>query len=67
MSIIFRVIHSVILSGWHTRTRQFLDGPGVIIPSFAVGRTQSILYYLHELKSKNEIPDIPVFVDSPIT
>lgn len=41
-------------------------GGSVIIPSFAVGRTQSLLYYLHELKSKKEIPDIPVFVDSPM-
>lgn len=41
-------------------------GGSVIIPSFAVGRTQSLLYYLHELKIKKEIPDIPVFVDSPM-
>lgn len=41
-------------------------GGSVVIPSFAVGRTQSLLYYLYELKSKNEIPDIPVFVDSPM-
>jgi metallo-beta-lactamase family protein len=38
----------------------------VIIPSFAVGRTQTLLYYLRELKSKNEIPDIPVIIDSPM-
>lgn len=41
-------------------------GGSIIIPSFAVGRTQSLLYYLHELKSKKEIPDIPIFVDSPM-
>lgn len=41
-------------------------GGSIIIPSFAVGRTQSLLYYLHELKSKKEIPDIPVYVDSPM-
>ncbi|QRN04615.1 MBL fold metallo-hydrolase [Legionella sp. MW5194] len=41
-------------------------GGSIIIPSFAVGRTQSLLYYLYELKSKKEIPDIPVFVDSPM-
>jgi len=38
----------------------------VIIPSFAVGRTQTLLYYLRELKSRNEIPDIPVIIDSPM-
>lgn len=41
-------------------------GGSIIIPSFAVGRTQSLLYYLHVLKSKKEIPDISVFVDSPM-
>lgn len=46
--------------------RTIKRGGSIIIPSFAVGRTQSLLYYLHELKSKKEIPDIPVFVDSPM-
>ncbi len=41
-------------------------GGTLIIPSFAVGRTQSLLYYIHMLKSKRAIPDIPVFVDSPM-
>lgn len=41
-------------------------GGSIIIPSFAVGRTQSLLYYLHELKLKKEIPDVPVFIDSPM-
>lgn len=41
-------------------------GGSLIIPSFAVGRTQSLLYCLHQLKLKKEIPDIPVFVDSPM-
>jgi metallo-beta-lactamase family protein len=38
----------------------------LIIPSFAVGRTQEIVYALHELTDKNEIPKIDVFVDSPL-
>ena len=41
-------------------------GGTVLIPAFAVGRTQSLLYYIHQLKIKKEIPDIPVFVDSPM-
>ena len=41
-------------------------GGSLIIPAFAVGRTQSILYYIHQLKSKQAIPDVPVFVDSPM-
>jgi metallo-beta-lactamase family protein len=38
----------------------------VIIPSFAVGRTQTLLYYLRELKAAYAIPDIPVIIDSPM-
>jgi len=41
-------------------------GGSILIPAFAVGRTQSILYYIHQLKLKNEIPDLPIFVDSPM-
>jgi metallo-beta-lactamase family protein len=38
----------------------------LIIPAFAVGRTQEIVYALHELVDKKEIPEIPIFVDSPL-
>lgn len=41
-------------------------GGTVVIPAFAVGRAQSILYYIHLLKSRNRIPDIPVYLDSPM-
>ncbi|HAA14596.1 MAG TPA: MBL fold hydrolase [Cytophagales bacterium] len=41
-------------------------GGSVIIPSFALGRTQNLLYYLRELFLDNTIDDIPVFVDSPM-
>ena len=41
-------------------------GGMVIIPAFAVGRTQSILYYLRELKEQKKIPNIPVIIDSPM-
>lgn len=41
-------------------------GGSVIIPAFAVGRVQSILYYLAQLKQKKLIPDIPIFLDSPM-
>lgn len=42
------------------------DGGTLIIPAFAVGRTQTILYYIHNLKKEGKIPDIPVFLDSPM-
>ncbi len=41
-------------------------GGSLIIPSFAVGRAQSILYYLYQLKSAGKIPAVPIFLDSPM-
>ena len=38
----------------------------LVIPSFAVGRAQLLLYYLRELKEDKSIPDIPVIIDSPM-
>ena len=38
----------------------------VIIPSFAVGRTQELVYCLHKMVEDGDIPEIPVFVDSPL-
>jgi len=38
----------------------------IIIPAFAVGRTQLIVYMLHKLFDQNRIPEIPIFVDSPL-
>jgi metallo-beta-lactamase family protein len=39
----------------------------VIIPSFAVGRTQQIVYTLHQLTLAGRLPRIPIFVDSPLS
>ncbi|MDX2056791.1 MAG: MBL fold metallo-hydrolase [Gemmatimonadales bacterium] len=41
-------------------------GGKILIPSFAVGRTQELVYSLHHLARTGAIPDIPVFVDSPL-
>lgn len=41
-------------------------GGTVIIPAFAVGRAQSLLYHLHRLKASRRLPDIPIFLDSPM-
>lgn len=38
----------------------------VIIPAFAVGRSQEIVYALNQLDAEGDIPQIPVFVDSPL-
>ncbi len=41
-------------------------GGKVIIPAFAVGRTQLLVYYLRELEDEGRIPVLPVFVDTPM-
>lgn len=41
-------------------------GGNVIVPAFAVGRTQHLVYILNKLFHEGEIPDIPIFVDSPL-
>ncbi len=46
--------------------RTYERGGKIIIPAFAVGRTQQIVLSLHELMLAKKIPPIPVFVDSPL-
>ncbi len=41
-------------------------GGKVLIPAFAVGRTQELVYSLNELHRSGRIPDIPIYVDSPM-
>ncbi len=38
----------------------------VIIPAFAVGRTQELVFGLHKMMENGDIPEIPIFVDSPL-
>lgn len=47
--------------------REVFDRKGkIIIPAFAVGRTQLLVYVLHKLFNQNRIPEIPIYVDSPL-
>ncbi len=39
----------------------------LLIPAFSVGRTQQVVYFLRELYEAGEIPQIPVYVDSPLS
>jgi metallo-beta-lactamase family protein len=49
-----------------TINRTISRGGKVIIPVFAVGRAQEILYYIHLLKTERKIPDVPVYLNSPM-
>ncbi|MGZ5194980.1 MAG: MBL fold metallo-hydrolase RNA specificity domain-containing protein [Ramlibacter sp.] len=41
-------------------------GGVVVIPAFAVGRAQTLLYYIHQLKAARAIHDLPVYLNSPM-
>lgn len=42
------------------------DKERVIVPAFAVGRAQQLIYHLHEMRHREQIPVFPVYVDSPM-
>jgi len=52
------------LAGIINRTAE--RGGRVIVPAFAVGRTQQLVLLLHQLVNRKAIPDVPIFVDSPL-
>jgi metallo-beta-lactamase family protein len=47
-------------------SRTIRRGGKIIIPAFAVGRTQALVYYMHQMMDYGDIPKVPVFVDSPL-
>ena len=55
----FKEFHDIV-----KRTVQ--RGGKVIIPAFAVGRTQELVYHLNMMMFANDVPPVPVFVDSPL-
>lgn len=52
---LIRVVHAAVKAGGN-----------IVIPSFAIERTQELLYRLGGLLAENKIPAVPVFVDSPM-
>jgi metallo-beta-lactamase family protein len=44
----------------------YKKGGSLLIPAFAVGRTQQIVYAIHKLYKQRDIPAMPIFVDSPL-
>lgn len=47
-------------------TRTFARGGKVIVPAFSVGRTQTVVYFVHQWMLEGRIPRVPVFIDSPL-
>ena len=47
-------------------SRTIERGGKVIIPAFAVERTQELIYFLHLLNDQNRIPSVPIYIDSPM-
>ncbi len=47
-------------------TDAFARGGNVVVPSFAVGRTQELLYFLSAIMRDNKMPLFPVYIDSPL-
>jgi metallo-beta-lactamase family protein len=52
------------LGGWLAKA--LARGGTVVVPAFAVGRTQALLHFISRLKEKGAIADVPVFIDSPM-
>jgi len=46
--------------------RVYARGGCVVIPAFAVGRTQALLHAIYRLKMNQQIPDVPVYLNSPM-
>ncbi|MEE9442736.1 MAG: MBL fold metallo-hydrolase [candidate division Zixibacteria bacterium] len=73
----YLVLESTYGGRLHENEQPFEDLAGIInesrerggvllIPAFSVGRTQTILYVLRELEERGSIPEMPVFIDSPM-
>ena len=47
--------------------RTVARGGKVLIPAFSLGRTQTIVFFLHQLIASGQLPPLPIFVDSPLS
>jgi metallo-beta-lactamase family protein len=52
------------VGGWLAKA--IARGGTVVVPAFAVGRTQALLLHIARLKQKGVVPDVPVYIDSPM-
>jgi metallo-beta-lactamase family protein len=46
--------------------RALRDRSVIVVPSFAIGRTQEMLWFLHQLRDEGRFPGFPIYVDSPM-
>jgi metallo-beta-lactamase family protein len=60
-------IHSMHDDLARTVSETVARGGKVIVPAFAVGRTQEIIYALAQLAAEKRIPEVPIFIDSPLS
>ncbi len=44
----------------------FEQGGKLVVPAFAIGRTQTMVYLLHTMMRQGELPEVPIYVDSPM-
>ena len=56
----YQKIKEVVIQAVNKKSR-------IIVPAFALGRTQELIYILHKLHQDGEIPEIPIYVDSPLS
>jgi metallo-beta-lactamase family protein len=61
-----RDLHDAEIELRNTIQRTFRRGGKVIVPSFAIGRTQELVYSMGRMIEQGEIPQIPIIVDSPL-
>ncbi len=64
-------LHETIISAQDRLCEIFTEalqrGGKIIIPTFAVGRAQTMLYALHQLRDGGCLPKIPIYIDSPLS
>ena len=61
-----RTLEETLKEGWEIVGRAVKTKGKILVPSFAVGRTQQLLYYLARAMHNDRLPSIPVYLDSPM-
>lgn len=59
--------HEDVMAKIKTLVLQICETQGaLLVPSFAIGRTQELLYYFYQLQKDPEFPRVPIYIDSPM-